>query len=245
MNTDRESLVRDIAAEHPQSVRVFEAHGIDYCCGGRRRLEEACRAANIAVETVLEELHQPPAVDQPDRNWNQASLADLAGHIVEKHHGFVRQESPRLTALAAKVRSKHGSAHPELVTLEEIFNDLAAELEMHMLKEERILFPMIKRLEEASRSAPSSASAFRGVEFPIRQMISEHDGAGELLSRIRSETAQFSVPSDACPSFRALYHGLEEFERDLHRHIHLENNILFPRAMEATRVGAEETSVAR
>ncbi|HTR37953.1 MAG TPA: iron-sulfur cluster repair di-iron protein [Bryobacteraceae bacterium] len=243
MKADRETLVRDIAVEHPQAVRVFESHGIDYCCGGRRPLEEACREANVAVEKVLEELAQPKAADEPDQRWQEASLADLADHIVEKHHAFVRQESPRLTALASKVRSRHGSIHPELTKIEETFGALAFELNHHMLKEERVLFPMIKRLEEASRSAPSTAGEYRNVEFPIRQMMSEHDNAGELLSAIRSETGQFRAPGDACPSFRALYHGLEEFERDLHRHIHLENNILFPRAVLATNLTTEESGV--
>jgi regulator of cell morphogenesis and NO signaling len=246
MNLASETTVRDIALENPQAARVFEFFGIDYCCGGRRPLDEACRQANVSVDTVLEVLRRPAPVEEGlDDRWNSASLAKLADHIVETHHAYVRRESPRLTDLLEKVRSRHATAHPELRRIQELFHGLASELADHMLKEERVLFPMIKRLEEARQVDEAGGASFRGIEFPIQRMMAEHNDAGEALSGIHSLTAAFQPPADACPSFRALYRGLEEFERDLHRHIHLENNILFPRAMEMTRTVQENCSVAR
>jgi regulator of cell morphogenesis and NO signaling len=244
MNLASQTTVRDIVLENPQAPRVFESFGIDYCCGGKRPLDEACRQANVAVDTVLEMLRRPVPVEEVlDDRWNSASLKKLADHIVETHHAFVRRESPRLTGLLEKVRGRHATTHPELCRVEELFDGLASELADHMLKEERILFPMIKRLEEATRADGANGASFRGIEFPIQRMIAEHDDAGEALTRIHSLTAAFQPPADACTSFRALYQGLEEFERDLHRHIHLENNILFPRAVEMTRTVQENGSV--
>ena len=244
MNLALRTTVRDIVLENPQAARVFESFGIDYCCGGNRPLDEACRLANAAVETVLEVLRRPVTVEEVlDGRWNSASLEELADHIIETHHAFVRRESPRLADLLQKVRGRHATIHPELGRLEELFAGLASELADHMLKEEGILFPMIKRLEEATRADGAVGASFRGIEFPIQRMMAEHDDAGEALTGIHSLTAAFQPPADACTSFRALYQGLEEFERDLHRHIHLENNILFPRAVEMTRTAQENGSV--
>ena len=235
METNTNTTVRSIVLENPQAFRVFEAYRIDYCCGGERPLEEACRHANVAVETVLNELERTAASEAVPEDWSKASLAALADHIVEKHHGFVRRESARLTELLQKVKVHHLAGHPELNRAGELFGALSSELTMHMMKEEQVLFPMIKRLEAATRNSAAAGSAFCSMEFPVRQMMLEHDDAGELLHGIRKETSEFQAPPDACPSFRALYQGLKDFELDLHQHIHLENNILFPRALEATK----------
>lgn len=228
MSLDTQTTVREIVLENPRAARTFESFGIDYCCGGKRALEEACREASVSLETVLHELQQQDAsAEVTDDDWRSAPLAELADHIVSKHHAFVRQESPRLTALLVKVRTRHGNAHGELGRVEELFEGLASELALHMLKEEQVLFPMIKALA----TAPAGTGNFHGIEFPVRRMMEEHDDAGEALRGIRELTGQFQPPTDACTSFRALYHGLLDFEQDLHRHIHLENNILFPRAV--------------
>ena len=242
METNTHTNVRSIVVENPQAFRVFEAHRIDYCCGGERPLGEACRNANVAVETVLNELERTEGEVSAAEDWNKASLTALADHIVEKHHGFVRRESARLTDLLKKVKAHHLQGHPELNRVGELFEALSTELAMHMMKEEQLLFPMIRRLEEAPRNRAAAGSEFCSVEFPVRQMMLEHDDAGELLRQIRKETSEFQAPPDACLSFRALYHGLKEFELDLHQHIHLENNILFPRALEATKPAVHAAS---
>ncbi len=240
MKFDSQTTVREIAQEHPQAARIFESFGIDYCCGGKRPLAEACRQANVVVDRVMEELERPsPAVELDDR-WASAPLSELANHIVHKHHAFVRQESPRLTALLEKVRARHGESHPELSEIQGLFEGLAAEMASHMLKEEHVLFPMIQQLEETSRSAgPDAAAQFRSIEFPIARMVAEHEDAGAALSGIRSLAGAYQPPTGACASFQALYQGLAQFEQDLHRHIHLENNILFPRAVALTEAAQE------
>jgi len=230
MSVDLETTVCDIALEHPQAVRVFESFGIDYCCGGGQSLEEACRQANVGIETVREALRRPADAADASGNWASASLEELTDHIVARHHAFVRRETARLAELLGKVKAKHNTNHPELDRLEELFRALASELKVHMMKEEQVLFPMIRQLEEASREEDADTAAFAGIMFPMERMISEHEDAGGALRQIRSLTGCFQAPPDACPSFHALYQGLEEFERDLHQHIHLENNILFPSA---------------
>jgi regulator of cell morphogenesis and NO signaling len=231
MSLDLETTVRDIAKKYPQAVRVFESFGIDYCCGGMQSLDEACRRAFISVAQVREALERSPeSQDDTGADWAAASLAELTDHIVARHHTFVRQETARLTELLGKVKAKHESNHPEMNRLEELFRALASELKLHMRKEEQVLFPMIRHLEQASREQDSEMADFAGIVFPIERMISEHEDAGGILREIRTLTRSFEPPADACTSFCALYHGLEKFERDLHRHIHLENNILFPRA---------------
>jgi regulator of cell morphogenesis and NO signaling len=244
MKLASQTTVRDIVLENPQAARVFESFGIDDCCGGKRPLDEACRQANVALDMVLEVLRRSRPVEEVLHDcWNSVSLEKLADHIVETHHAFVRRESPRLTDLLQKVRRRHATTHPELCRVEELFDGLASELANHMLKEERALFPMIKRLEEATRGDGAVGASFRGIEFPIQRMMAEHDDAGEALTGIHSLTAAFQAPADACPRFRALYQGLAEFEQDLHRHIHLENSILFPRAVEVTKTVQENCSV--
>ena len=227
--------VREIAIQNPASVPVFEALGIDYCCGGKQSLEEACRRANVPVEKALKMLSatEPP---QAARNWTEASTAELTGHIVEQHHRYVRSESPRLVAMLDKVVDRHAAAHPELRFIRELFGAMTGELFIHMVKEENVLFPYFVQMEVAAREGrPVPRAMFGSVEMPISRMLADHDDAGALLARMRTLSVDYAAPADACPTYRALYHGLEEFERDLHQHVHLENNILFPRALEAER----------
>ena len=232
------TTVREIVLQFPQAAGVFESLGIDYCCGGKQTLDEACRQVGVTVETVRTKLQQStiPA-EMGDERWTTADLSELAEHIVQKHHGFVRRESRRLLELSQKVQAVHGASHPELHQIGKLFGELACELADHLLKEERLLFPLIKELESGGQTASY------GVQFPIRRMMAEHAGAGESLTGIRSLSGGFEPPADACLSFRALYHGLEAFERDLHRHIHLENNILFPRALVLAGLSGEVESV--
>ena len=232
--------VGEIVAETPSCAREFEAMGIDYCCGGNRTLSEACTQSNVSVDETLARLQKgaAQATNAEDKNWQALPLADLIAHINSTHHVFVRSECPRILALIAKVVGVHGKNHPELLTVQALFAALGEELQVHLMKEEQILFPYVLRMEEsviASEIAPPAM--FGTVMNPIRMMMQEHDGAGDALWSLRSTTGDYSVPEDACISYQTLYQALQDFEKDLHQHIHLENNILFPRAsaMEAAR----------
>ncbi len=234
--------VREVAVETPGATRVFEKLGIDYCCGGQKPLDEACRAAKLDVDEVIRRLEESERGESErsaeGRDWSGARLSELTAYIVARHHGYVRQESPRLEQLLAKVVSVHGQNHPELGRIQEAFEALAAELASHMFKEEQVLFPYIDEMQAAvDRGQPVPPPFFGTVRNPIQMMMAEHDGAGEKLRDMREASANYTLPADACVSYQTLYKTLQEFERDLHQHIHLENNILFPRALEMERRG--------
>ena len=232
MQVDVNKTVRELALENPNTTRVFERLGIDYCCGGGKSLSEACAGAKLPVERVLESLVNADPAPAAERDWTQASLDELVRHIVATHHQFVKQESPRLEQLAAKVASVHGQNHPEVRGIQATFGRLAAELAGHLMKEEQILFPFIVQMEQAAaQGRPAPPSPFGTVQNPIRMMMMEHDGAGEALRELRAGSADYTPPADACVTFHTFYSALAAFEADLHQHIHLENNILFPRAM--------------
>ena len=226
--------VGEIAAEMPSATREFEKLGIDYCCGGSRTLGEACAEAKISVDEALARLEKSLASTEPgdDKDWQNQLLADLVDHIKTTHHVFVREESPRIAALAAKVVGVHGKNHPELLQVQDVFSVLAAELGVHLMKEEQVLFPYILRMEESALAGePMPPATFGTVVNPVRMMMQEHDGAGYALRSLHTITNDYRVPEDACISYRTLYQALQGFEADLHQHIHLENNILFPRAV--------------
>jgi regulator of cell morphogenesis and NO signaling len=233
---DLTKTVRDFAVELPEATRVFEKLGIDYCCGGDKTLRDACLASGVSPDKVvglLEESRHEAADSDESINWNSAPLSDLAAYIVNKHHRFTREELLRLRELLAKVCSVHGENHAELHRLRIVFTGLQDELTSHMLKEEQILFPYIQNLEFAiAHGKPAPRPLFGTVRNPIRMMIQEHDDAGQALRALREASSNYRVPADGCMSFHTLYQALEEFEKDLHQHIHLENNILFPRAAE-------------
>jgi len=240
MTLTASETVGKIATDAPGATREFEKLGIDYCCGGKRTLGEACVESNLNVDEVLARLQQCAATPSPagQQNWDKRALSELIAHINGTHHVFVRNECPRIQALAAKVVAVHGKNHPELLAVQEQFSALAEELRVHLMKEEQVLFPYVLRMEESVQGGePVPPAMFGTVVNPIRMMMNEHDGAGDALRSFRSLTRGYEVPSDACLSYRTLFTALLEFEADLHQHIHLENNILFPRAtaMEAGR----------
>ena len=227
--------VRDYAIETPQTIPVFEKLGIDFCCGGNRPLEEACAAANLNVDEVLKSLAAAMAepVHPSESELQAGSLAELISHIVKTHHVFVRTQIPEVERLMEKVYSKHGANHPQLAYLRSIFHGLGQELTTHLMKEEHILFPYIERMEEAAvEHDPILPPPFGTVANPVRMMEHEHESAGVALKALRETSQHYTPPADACTSFKALYTALENFEKDLHQHIHLENNVLFPRALE-------------
>ena len=225
--------VRDIALENPATIRVFEKFGIDYCCGGRKPLTEACEANSIAVDEVIAALERAAAEPVPlATNWAGKPLADLINHIVNTHHAYVSQEIPRLTQLAVRVVARHGDTMPELPIIQARVAELTEELSSHLAKEEMILFPHIVRLERAmAKGQPAPRAGFGAVTNPIAMMTSEHESAGALIAEIRKLSGDYTPPVGACPTFLNFYNSLREFEQDLHQHIHLENNILFPKAV--------------
>ena len=237
MTFDKSQTVREIAINNPATVRVFENFGIDYCCGGKRGLDEACATANVPIDSVMEGLNELDVNSiSPEEKWTNSSLADLTSHIVERHHRYVRDECPQIEVLLQKVVNRHGEAHPELGAIQDTFVALSQELFAHMMKEERILFPFLEAMEAAARAGqPAPYGCFSSVKLPIARMLADHDDAGALLAKMRDLSGNYRAPDGSCASNRGLYHALEEFERDLHLHVHLENNILFPRAMEMER----------
>jgi regulator of cell morphogenesis and NO signaling len=239
MSVTIEKTVRELALEEPGAARVFERLGIDYCCGGAHTLGQACQAAHLQASDVMEELAnaENSAQDFPrDSYWQAASLADLMAHIKATHHKYTREEIARLRPLFDKVCSAHGERHIELLELRATFSGLSHELETHLMKEEMVLFPYIERLEEAViQKEPVVPPPFGSVQNPVSMMESEHALAGTALRKLRAGSNGYTAPADACASYQALYRALAQFEADLHQHIHLENNILFPRAIEMER----------
>lgn len=225
--------VRDIATENPDAARVFEKYGIDYCCGGRVPLAEACATKGLNLDDVIASLAAATAPSVPEeKDWTTESLASLAQYIVDTHHAYVNREVPRLNELAGKVVSRHGDTRQELAVIQSKLAELGEELIEHQGKEEVVLFPYICKLERyASRGGAKPRSCFGTIDHPIKMMTRDHDYAGNLMTEIRGLSQDYTPPEGACPTFRAFYAGLRDFEQDLHRHIHLENNVLFPRAI--------------
>ncbi len=227
--------------ERPAAARVLERHQLDYCCGGRRTLAEACATAEVDPTEVLAELDaiDPDDTDGVPAPWTAMEPTQLVDHLEATHHRSLHDELPRLAALVDKVVGVHGDRHPELVAVGATFTALRNDLEPHLAKEERILFPMIRELDAAA-----SAPAFHcgSLTNPIRVMLMEHGQAGELLAELRRLTDGYAPPADACASYQALYRGLEELEADTHLHVHKENNVLFPAvvALEARLIAAPD-----
>jgi regulator of cell morphogenesis and NO signaling len=227
MKLTSSSPTGDWAVLHPGAIPVFERYGVDYCCGGQRPLHEACRRSGVDAQLVLQELSDGLA-DQVESEPASGSLSELCDQIEQTHHAFLRDQLPLLASLLEKTVAAHGREHPELLDVRAAFEDLCEELNPHMLKEERVLFPAIRALE-ASPEQPRFP--FGPLENPIGVMEHEHDHAGAALRSIRERTHGYTAPPGACPTWRALLAGLERLEADLHVHIHCENNILFPRAI--------------
>ncbi len=216
-----DSTVGQWAAEHPLATRVFHRYGIDFCCDGGRKLQEACAARGVDPEMVVEEIRKELSTTTiPEERWVEAPLEDLVQHILETYHRPLQEELPRLESMVQKVLQVHGDKDPDTLSeLGEVYAGLKAELDQHIVKEEQILFPMIIQGQGAMAGGPVSV------------MQHEHDSAGAALRRLRELTKDFQVPPEACNTWRALWHGLAALEESLHQHIHLENNILFPRAL--------------
>ena len=223
-----EPTVGQLVVERQGRARVFERWGIDYCCGGKKPLSQVCRDKHLDLEVVRRELaDSDQSTPATERDWAAATLSELADHIEQKHHDYLKQELPRLEALSRKVAAVHGQEHPELMEIRKIVLKLKGEMESHILREELVLFPLCRKLE-----TPEAREVLMhgSVEGPITVMMREHDDAGEALAKLRTLSNDYAPPAQACNSYRALYDGLATLEADMHRHVHKENNILFPRA---------------
>jgi regulator of cell morphogenesis and NO signaling len=227
------TTLAELAATSLTAVRILEEHGLDYCCGGQQPFEQACLAKGLQPESILREIGEATSVSAAGRDWQTAPLDELVKHIVETHHAYLKLDLPVLQSRLEKVVAVHGARDPEkLPRLANVFAALRSELEMHLHKEEAILFPFIVQYSRAElQNRPMPRAPFGSIANPIAMMEREHAGAGDALQEIRRLTNDFERPSYACNTVRALYEGLKVLETDLHVHIHLENNILFPRAI--------------
>lgn len=233
MGHDTGTTIRQIVRNDHRAAAVFEKYAIDFCCGGDASLDAACASKGIdpaPIQRELQGLNDSPA----DATFRPAEwdLDVLADYIVNNHHRYVRRALPRLAAHLEKVVSAHGSRHPELVEIARSFQSVEQELTNHMQKEELVLFPHIRNLARAQAGMEPARPPFGSVRNPIRMMEAEHQSAGIALSLIRRLSGDLTPPPDACETYRVAYKELGEFERDLHQHIHLENNVLFPKAIE-------------
>ena len=216
----------DIVTSQPEAARVLERFGLDYCCGGTATLDAACADRGVdqaGVQAALGELGEPAPAD-----WARMSPATLVDHLEATHHTYLHVELERLHRLADKVEAVHGDRHPELADTRSTFAHLRADLEPHLMKEERVLFPMIRELAAATEMPDFHCGTLRN---PISVMLREHDRAGELLAQLRSLTSDYTPPADGCASYGALFDGLKRLEADTHLHVHKENNLLFPAVM--------------
>jgi regulator of cell morphogenesis and NO signaling len=225
------NTVGAIVARRPALSRVFEQAGIDYCCGGKKTLAQACREKDVDPEGLVGRLEeaQSPCNEEVVVDVAGMLLTELADHIEQTHHAYLRSELPRLDAMTEKVATVHGDKEPRLRLVRETFLALAAELSSHMMKEEQILFPMVGQLQGSERTPAFHCGSLGN---PIGQMEQEHDQVGSALGRLRDLTDDYAPPEWACNTYRAMLDALAHLEHDLHQHIHKENNVLFPRALE-------------
>ncbi len=224
--------VGQLVAEKPARSRVFERWGIDYCCGGKKALSDVCTAKKLDAASVVRDLEASDASPQPEvTDWTKESLSDLCDHIEKVHHGYLHEALPRLTALTTRVAERHGAKDGRLIELKDVFDAFRSDMEEHTTKEGEVLFPAIRSLE--GRSASSLA---HGIAEPIKVMLADHDNAGAALAKMRELTDGFIPSSDACNTHRAMLDALSGLESDMHQHVHKENNILFPRAIEKAAI---------
>ncbi|WP_440999251.1 iron-sulfur cluster repair di-iron protein [Fodinibius sp. SL11] len=233
MNNTEERTVGQIVKDDYRTAQIFQQYKLDFCCGGNHTIEEACAKNDIDPSVVYSALEELNSDGQKDDNYDQWSLDFLVDYIVNNHHEFTRNKLPEIGKYAKKVAKVHGDRHEELHEIYYEFTMLHTEIFNHLDKEERILFPYIKELVEAEKNGTKPEKPeFEEAANPIAMMEEEHDEAGTSIAKIRKLSNDFTPPEDACTTYRILFKNLEAFEQDLHKHVHLENNILFPKALE-------------
>lgn len=232
MNIKEDNTVAEIVVKNIKAAHIFKKYGIDFCCGGGITLEKACAKNNANLDALIAEIEDLENSTSKSYNYSKWELDFLVDHIINIHHTYVEESIPILLQYANKVAKVHGHHYSELIEINQLVENVVKELAAHMKKEELILFPYIKHLVKASREETEPKPPHFGtIENPIQMMHEEHDYAGDVFKRIAVLTNNYKTPEGACNTFKALYSKLEEFEQDLHQHIHLENNILFPKAI--------------
>lgn len=231
LQIDTKQKIADVVSDNLKAADVFEKYNIDFCCGGHISVEEACRERGLDHNQIIAELEQNLNGDSDTQYIQSLNSSGLADYIERKHHGYITESIPVLKQYLDKVCSVHGENHPELFTIRDLFDESAGNLTQHMKKEELILFPFIRKMQKAKDAGVTVEQPHFGhVNQPIAMMREEHENEGARFEEIDSVSEGYNPPPDACNTFRVMYHKLYEFEKDLHRHIHLENNILFPNA---------------
>jgi len=225
------TTVGDVVAHDPRTAEVFTRHGIDFCCGGRRTIGDVCSAEHLSSDELLSELRELEARGTPPADVTAWPLADLIDHIVNRHHAFVRTQHPIISTHLERIVARHGKAHPELAEVASVFSWVKDELLRHMQKEEMVLFPYIRLMDQTRRAdRPAPRAPFGSVSNPVAMMVHEHEQAANALARLNALTNGYSVPDDGCATYRAAMAAIAEFDADLRQHVHLENNVLFPAA---------------
>ena len=233
METIQKPTIKSIVTGDYRAAAIFEKYSLDFCCKGGVTIDQACTDKNIDAATVYAELAQlanAPIDNSP--HYSEWPMDELIDYIVNVHHKYVRESIPVIQTHTRKVASVHGSNHAEVVEISNHFERVAEDLRVHMIKEEQMLFPYIKSLVNAKRKGGAFAPPpFGTAQNPIRMMEAEHRAAGDELYAVRSLSKNYTPPEDACTTYRVSFKELQQFEEDLHRHVHLENNILFPKAI--------------
>lgn len=229
MNFTENTQIGELVASDYRFASVFQSFGIDYCCNGNRTISDACKAKELDEDEVIYNLQSILMTDRTESiDFKNSSLSFLAEYIETKHHKYVETKIPELQAYLNKIVDVHGASHPELAEINALFTASSKELTAHMKKEELILFPYIKKLNSTEET---KSKVFETVEVPIEMMYHEHDTEGERFRQIEKLSNNYTPPSDACNTYKVTFALLKEFQEDLHLHIHLENNILFPKAI--------------
>lgn len=232
MNT-RTDLIGEMVAEDFRTAAVFKKYGIDFCCRGGRTIEDACKDKTVDAETIYNELENIPNQSNNNIDFKSWPLDLLVEYVEKTHHAYVEEKIPVLLAFLDKLCKVHGERHPELFEINKLFNETAQELSAHLKKEELILFPFIKKMANAKRKGSTiEAPAFGTIENPVHMMEHEHTTEGDRVAKISALSNQYTPPADGCNTYKVAYAMLQEFENDLHTHIHIENNILFPKSIE-------------
>jgi regulator of cell morphogenesis and NO signaling len=232
MENLQSKTVAEMVTENIKTAHIFKKHGIDFCCGGGISLDKACEKYNVDYNLLTQELLNVDQTNSRATNYNRWELDFLTDHIINVHHAYVEENIPLLLQYSARVAQVHGSHYTELLEIKELVKEVAGELSAHLKKEELILFPFIKQMVRAKKENTQLPVAhFGSVDNPIKMMETEHEDAGELLRRIAKLSNNYTPPQGACNTYKAYYAKLEEFEQDLHQHVHLENNILFPKSL--------------
>lgn len=234
MNITDQNIIGEVVAQDYRTASVFKNYGIDFCCNGNRTIKDACESENVAINKLLEDLQLKLQENtNATVNYNSWPLDLMADYVEKKHHRYVEEKIQEITTFLNKIVRVHGERHPELIEIEKLFQETTGELTAHMKKEELILFPFIRNLVKAQNNKETIVPpAFGSVQNPVAMMMQDHDNEGIRFRKIASLSQNYTPPSDACNTYRVTYAMLKEFEEDLHLHIHLENNILFPKAIE-------------